>query len=268
MNRTINDRVGGRNDDAAPIEWRHVVEIGSTNDALLGDAFDAHARAPVVLHAERQLAGRGRRGRRWISDGAQALTFSVALERDLAVGGAPLAGFSLAVGVSLAEALANAVPDIRLKWPNDLLRQGGKAGGILIESRRRADVERVVVGIGLNLLSPAPAARALHAEALPPVGLFDCSLPDGGEATMRACAQAVVTAFGQFSQSGLAGFIDRWHRFDALVGELVVLRDAEREITRGIALGIDPTGALRVRNRHGERAWAIGEVSLRPGLAG
>lgn len=251
------------------IEWRHVAEIGSTNEALLAGGFCAMPQGPIVLRADRQVAGRGRRGRRWISDPKGALTFSIALERRLGSRDAPLAGFSLAVGVALAESLVGLVPDIRLKWPNDLVRNGGKAGGILIETRREGGIERVVVGIGLNLLAPPPIDDdAQHAGALVPTGLFEGGTPVDADELMRACALGVCVAFEDFVAAGLGRFAERWRDFDAVAGRPIVLRDSAREIARGTALGIDAHGALRIREAQGERAYAIGEVSLRFDSAG
>ena len=174
MNTTIDVSPNGGTQRAAAIEWRHVAEIGSTNDELLAGEFGAEPKRPVVLRADRQVAGRGRRGRRWVSEPGAALTFSVALERRVRPGQAPLAGFSLAVGVALAEALVGDVPDLGLKWPNDLVRAGGKAGGILVETRREGGIERTVAGIGLNLLAPRIDADAAHpVDALVPTGLFE-----------------------------------------------------------------------------------------------
>ena len=246
------------------IEWRRVAEIGSTNDALLAEGFGAAPRGPIVLRADRQVAGRGRRGRRWVSDPQGALTFSIALERRAGGGTAPLAGFSLAVGIALAESLVGMVPDIRVKWPNDLVRGNGKAGGILVETRREGGVERVVAGIGLNLRRPPDIDDAQRPmDALVPVGLFDTVVPIDADELMRPCALAVWVAFEDFVSHGLAAFAERWRQFDAVAGRPVVLRDATNEIARGMALGIDAQGALRIRDAQGDRAYSVGEVSMR-----
>lgn len=246
------------------ITWRHVDEVGSTNEDLLDAPFADVAQGPVVLWADRQNAGRGRRGRRWVSDPSRALTFSIALERRVRRGDLPLAGFSLAVGVALAESLVDEVPDIQVKWPNDLLRPAGKVAGILIESRRSGAVERVVVGIGLNLLAPAdPDALDLPAGALAPAGLFTAATLPDAETLLRRCAQATRAAFDEFVQTGLPAFTQRWQRFDATAGRQIVLRDAGRVLAQGIALGLDAQGALRIRTSEGEQAYSIGEVSLR-----
>ncbi len=265
MNTTIDVSPNGGTQRAAAIEWRHVAEIGSTNDELLAGEFGAEPKRPVVLRADRQVAGRGRRGRRWVSEPGAALTFSVALERRVRPGQAPLAGFSLAVGVALAEALVGDVPDLGLKWPNDLVRAGGKAGGILVETRREGGIERTVAGIGLNLLAPRIDADAAHpVDALVPTGLFERPGAFDADELGRRCALAVWVAFDDFVAHGLGAFVERWRHFDAAAGRPVVLRDAERVLARGTALGIDANGGLRIRDAAGvERSWSIGELSLR-----
>ncbi|MFM8865947.1 MAG: biotin--[acetyl-CoA-carboxylase] ligase, partial [Limnohabitans sp.] len=132
-------------------------EIDSSNTELLRRAR-AGRTEPTLLVAERQTAGRGRLGRPWQSAVGDSLTFSLGLPY------APQqwSGLSLAVGLSLAEALH---PDIGLKWPNDLWLHERKLGGILIEAATSGERSQLVVGVGLNIrprpaegLSTAPAA--------------------------------------------------------------------------------------------------------------
>jgi BirA family biotin operon repressor/biotin-[acetyl-CoA-carboxylase] ligase len=134
--------------DALAVEV--VAETGSTNADLL-------ARAPrltrnTALIALRQSAGRGRAGRSWLS-GDDSLTFSLAwkFERPLHA----LAGLPLAVGVALAETLGRLDVPVQLKWPNDLLKDGAKLAGVLIETQQApAGSLWAVVGVGINLLLP------------------------------------------------------------------------------------------------------------------
>src|SRR5690606_16884263 len=112
--------------------------------------------------------------------------------------------------------------------------------------------------------APPPLVDAAQpVDALVPVGLFEPPLPIEADELMRACARAVWVAFEDFVAHGLAAFTERWREFDAVAGRPVVLRDSAREIARGTALGIDAHGALRIRDAQGERAYAIGEVSMR-----
>jgi BirA family biotin operon repressor/biotin-[acetyl-CoA-carboxylase] ligase len=231
-----------------------VPEIDSTNSELMRRAR-AGDTAPALLVAETQTAGRGRLvGRGWqFGDGeaGSALAFSLGL---------PLApkdwsGLSLAVGLTLAEALH---PDIRLKWPNDLWWQGCKLAGILVETSGASNAHApryVVIGIGINL---APLSG--EGFATPPAGLQEL-LPgiDAPAALLRIAAplaQAVMT----FQRTGFAPLAERFNARDALAGQRVCLSDG----TEGTALGVGADGALRVRTPLGLREVTSSEISVRP----
>ena len=235
-------------------------EIGSTNTFLLDREFADAPGAPRLAVAERQTAGRGRRGRSWIAEAGRSACLSLAFE----AARAPSPGLSLAVGCRIARALEVMTDGLALKWPNDLLRHGRKCGGILIESRPgRAGEEplyRVVIGIGLNLLSPIDTSEI----AQPAGGLFDgeAEFPRI-EAVIAATALAAVTAYREHLQDGLAAFVDEWNRFDAWRELEVELSDAGRVMARGIARGIAPDGALRLATEAGEQLIVSGDLSLR-----
>jgi BirA family biotin operon repressor/biotin-[acetyl-CoA-carboxylase] ligase len=223
-------------------------------------------RAPPLAHgsrvhfAERQTAGQGRRGRRWHSPLAANLYFSVA--RRFSGGFAALSGLSLAVGVAVAEALhAAGYPQVRLKWPNDLLVDGRKLGGILIELRGEAMGPcDAVVGVGLNVRMP-PVADGIDQ---PWCDLASLAPPPGRNALAARLLEHLLPALARFDRDGLAAFAPRWAAFDALAGRPVRLLQGGQACD-GIALGIDAAGALRVRHADGERAWHGGEASLRDG---
>lgn len=240
-----------------------VEAVGSTNEALLSRPIGAAALPPVLFAAREQTAGRGRRGRSWLSDPDRCLTFSLSLERHVGSRERVLAGFSLAVGVALAESLAPRVTDLRLKWPNDLLRGGRKVSGILVETRRLGSVERVVVGIGLNLQAPA---RFEDEIAQPIGGLFDdgAPLPAGErEQLLGEVVAGQLAMWRDFQAGGLASFVARWSRFDALAGHEVNIVEGGRTLMSGRADGIDDSGALRVCCDDGVRLANVGDVSAR-----
>lgn len=235
----------------------HVDSIASTNEALLARPFVESPAPPAALVAAQQSAGRGRRGRSWHGDPQASLMFSLSLEhlhRHRAT-----AGMSLAAGVALAEALAPLVPDISVKWPNDLLRGERKCAGILVEVRRQGELERLVVGVGLNLLRPADAPAIEQRVG----GLFDEAVPVSRNALLGALLGALLSMWDDFSVDGLARFVDRWRRFDALAGAEVAILDGERRLMEGRADGIDASGALRIVTTRGLRHAVVGEVSVR-----
>ena len=236
----------------------------STNTELMRRARAGLA-DPVLLVALEQTAGRGRRGKTWVSRPGDSLTFSLGL---------PLAprdwsGLSLAVGVSLAEQLH---PEVRLKWPNDLWWQGRKLGGILVETASVGERRYAVVGVGLNLAtptlpSPDPLAATTEGDtplaAVPPVGLQDLpgtpATQDAG-AWLSATAPALVQNLLLFEREGYPAFAERFANRDALCGLRLQLSNGQS----GTAAGVGPQGALRLQTAQGLVDVTSAEVSVRP----
>ncbi|MCO5099286.1 MAG: biotin--[acetyl-CoA-carboxylase] ligase [Burkholderiaceae bacterium] len=252
------------------LQVRSVDEIASTNEALMQRPFGQSPAPPALVATLHQTAGRGRRGRVWICEAGRALALSIAFER-LVAAEAPPTALSIAVGVGAARALVPWAPDVRVKWPNDLQRAGRKLGGILVETRRglplpsagsaTCSIERIVVGIGLNLLAPRDARIAQ-----PACGLFDDSpTRDDPESVIGCVAGEVVRAVERFLGEGPREAVAAWQRFDALDGEPVLVLEGDRVVASGRALGIDPLGGLRLLGEHGVRILRHGEVTLRRG---
>jgi BirA family biotin operon repressor/biotin-[acetyl-CoA-carboxylase] ligase len=238
-----------------------VDEIDSTNAELMRRPFPAVPSRPRVLVALRQHAGRGRRGRTWLSDPDHSLTMSVVLHRRRGPASPPLTGMSLALAVSLAEELSGAVPGIGLKWPNDLLRDGRKIAGMLIETRQSADLERVVIGLGLNLIVPEGISRSVQQ---PVAGLFDGLAPVPGRARLAATLAATLIASGErFFEAGFADTALRWQRFDVLAGRELTILEKDIPVLQGRGDGVERDGALRVRTPAGVVPVSVGDVSAR-----
>ena len=238
--------------------------LDSTNSELL--RRPTPARGVAVLLAERQSGGRGRRGREWASPLAANLYLSLARMFD---GGlARLPGLSLVAGVAIAEALhALGFDGVRLKWPNDLVVADGhglrKLGGLLVEGGGEvAGPARAVLGLGLNVAMPAAAATAI---AQP---WSDLAKLAGGVAPSRNTLAAALLAhwlpaLAEFDARGLAPFLPRYARLDALAGREVVLHADGGDERIGQALGLSADGALRVRIGSVEHSIHAGEVSVR-----
>jgi BirA family biotin operon repressor/biotin-[acetyl-CoA-carboxylase] ligase len=251
----------------SPPVLEHVRRIDSTNAELMRRPFGDEPAAPVALLADEQTAGRGRRGRAWHTPPLGALALSVMVERR--VGGAPPLppGLPLAIGVALARALARHGARVRLKWPNDLYRDapGGpaKAGGLLVEARTQGVLQRIVVGLGLNL-EPGPALDTVRA-GQPVAACFAAGAAPQRVALAGDLAAAMLDAVRSVADDGLAPWIDAWRALDLLADAPVdlVAPDGTRE--PGIARGIDDTGALRIECPDGTlRRVIVGDVSLRP----
>ncbi len=239
--------------DALDVVW----DIDSTNAELLRRPATPSVQA---LLAERQSAGRGRRGRSWASPLAAHVYLS--LQRRFDGGVAALSGLSIAVGVAAAEALRGlGFAEVGLKWPNDLVAGDAKLGGILIEfGGEDAGIVRAVIGIGINMRMPAATGAHID-QPWTDLRQLDAALPSRN-VLAAALIDAQVQALEQFAHSGLAPFLPRWRAMDALRDRAIeVIAGAHRE--PGIALGIGSSGALRVRHAAGERDYHSAEISVR-----
>lgn len=235
-------------------------QIDSTNRHLMREAA-AGAPSGTICLAERQSAGQGRRGRPWVSPFGANLYLSILWR--FQVGPASLGGLSLVAGAVLADLLRrNGVRDLMLKWPNDLLWQRRKLGGILIEvSGETQGPCALVLGVGINLRMPRDQGRAIDQ---PWADLNDAL---GGLSYSRnlLAAQAIdalIEGLDDFGREGLTPYLRLWDEFDALRGERVDLQLGDRTIS-GVMSGIAPDGALRLVTPAGEQVFHAGEVSLR-----
>jgi BirA family biotin operon repressor/biotin-[acetyl-CoA-carboxylase] ligase len=234
-----------------------LTEIDSTNTELMRRAR-AGLLSPTLLVALSQTAGRGRRGKAWVSAPGDSLTFSLGLPM------APVdwSGLSLAVGVSLADSLH---PEVRLKWPNDLWWRGHKLGGILVETANPGATQDggrcAVVGVGLNLATPVlPELPAAEMPPMPPAGLRECLPGLEAGALMLRVLPALVRDLQAFETLGFEAFAQRFAQRDALLGQTVRTSDG----LEGEACGVGPDGCLRVLTANGMRDVSSAEVSVRP----
>ncbi|UVW29373.1 biotin--[acetyl-CoA-carboxylase] ligase [Massilia sp. H6] len=233
-----------------------VAETGSTNADLLARA--AQQCGPLLLVAEHQSAGRGRAGRSWLSSSEGSLTFSLAWRFD----GGPhrLSGLPLAVGVALGDALGLLGVQVALKWPNDVLKDGAKLAGILVETRCAADGGTwAVIGIGLNLAMPddLEARIGRSAAGAPWLARMD------REVLMAKLLDALSAALHLFARSGFGAFCARWNLRHAWQGETVTVIDNGAVVQEGLAAGVDDAGRLLLDTAAGRVAVLAGDVSLR-----
>jgi len=236
--------------------------LPSTNDALLA-VQDLPAGRFDACFAEFQTAGRGRRGRRWLAPFASGLCLSVNWSfRDSAGAQGAL---SLAAGVAVLRALKKLdVAGAGLKWPNDIVHEGRKLGGILIDLRGDASGPAyVVIGIGLNLRLPPGSIESWRAE-----GIEATDLATLGAAPRRSPMAAVLItelalALEEFGARGFAAFAPEWRDADALAGLRVRVLQGE-QAEEGVARGVDLDGALLLDPGSGPRRVLSGEVTVRP----
>jgi BirA family biotin operon repressor/biotin-[acetyl-CoA-carboxylase] ligase len=242
--------------------------LASTNSALLAPATQAARAAPPVgqfdfLAAEYQSAGRGRNARQWFAPPGGALCLSMGWSFPSLPKAA--SALSLAVGVCALRALAAIAPlAVRLKWPNDLVVEDRKLGGVLMELRAEGSGPAyVVIGIGINCALGADVTRRVQATGAAPVDLAALGVPCCDRNRLAAllldhCVRGVL----EFEQAGLAAFAAAWTAADALAGRVVAVRLSDGEFV-GHARGIDADGALCVHGSDALRRFNSGEVSVR-----
>lgn len=232
-----------------------VAETGSTNADLLARA--AGLEHNLLLVALSQTAGRGRAGRSWLS-GDGSLTFSLAWKFRLPLHA--LAGLPLAVGVALAETLASLDVRVQLKWPNDVLKDGAKLAGVLIETQSAPDGGLwTVIGVGMNLALPDELELAIGRPAASAPWLASMERA----ALMAALLDRLAASLAQFEQQGFAAFSARWNRLHAWQGRPVAIVDHGATLHEGMAAGVDDSGALLLDTASGRVAIVAGDVSLR-----
>ena len=235
-------------------------ECDSTSSELLRRA-DQGAPSGTVIIADTQRAGRGRRGRSWLSKADGSLTFSLLWRFNGPL--RKLSGLSLAIGVAIANALEKlGAQGICLKWPNDvLLRQAegfAKLAGILVELSSDRRGTQAIIGIGLNLQPPdddlpQPAAglsQALHA------------MPER-HVVLAAILSALAEVLDVFAEEGFAGLKADWQQRHAWQDQVVHILAEEAAPLSGICLGVDADGALLLQTAAGIERIFSGDVSLR-----
>jgi BirA family biotin operon repressor/biotin-[acetyl-CoA-carboxylase] ligase len=232
-----------------------VGETGSTNSDLLARA--ASLSAPLLLVALHQNAGRGRAGRSFLTAAGGALTFSLAWKFDGPV--QRLSGLPLAVGVALAEALGALDVPVQLKWPNDLLKDGAKLAGMLVETQSARGGTWAIIGIGINLTVPDALEQQIgrSVAGAPWLARMD------RDVLMATLLDALATALTEFAASGFAPFAARWNRRHAWQGQEVTIVDNGAVLHTGRAAGVDDTGALLLDTGAGRVVVHAGDISLR-----
>jgi BirA family biotin operon repressor/biotin-[acetyl-CoA-carboxylase] ligase len=235
------------------VEVRVVERCTSTNDLLLKE------NNTVLLAAEEQTAGRGRRGRRWHSAPGAGLTFS--LGRRIRRPARELAALSLVAGVAAARALrALGVRQAALKWPNDLVVDGAKLGGILVEARTAGGSRNrgsyAVIGLGIN----CRRTRGLAAKLGRAVAFVGDFVAVSRTEILQGTASALLAALDAFEAGGLQALRAEWEAMDAHAGQRLRVRLADGRVMTGTAGGLAEDGALRLVTRNGVRAVRSGRV--------
>jgi BirA family biotin operon repressor/biotin-[acetyl-CoA-carboxylase] ligase len=235
------------------VEVRVLARCESTNSALLLGPVGA----PVLLAAEEQTAGRGRRGRRWHSAPGRDLTFSLA--RTIRRPVRELAALSLVAGVAATRALRGlGVAQAAIKWPNDLMAADAKLGGILVETRVQDRASLAVIGIGINYRTDPLRSRRIRRRVAFLEELL-LLLPSRNRVIERV-GLALIESLDAFEERGLESVREEWLALHAHAGRRLRVRLADGRTLTGIAAGLDSDGGLQLQTRGGLRAVRSGEV--------
>jgi BirA family transcriptional regulator, biotin operon repressor / biotin---[acetyl-CoA-carboxylase] ligase len=225
----------------APVRWDEVT--ASTNATALTMAVEGTP-AWTLVAAGHQTAGRGRQGRVWRDRPGSALLFSLVLRPAWAPEAVGLV--SLAAGAAMAEAASQlSTQEVRCKWPNDLLVDELKVGGILGEAEVEAGrIEHVVVGIGVNLGAPqdVPGARAI------------------GDVDAEALLTVFLRRFLSLMEGPPGEILGRWRAASATLGRRVDATAVDGDTASGVAVDLDETGALLIDTGEGLARVAFGEI--------
>ena len=231
--------------------------IDSTNAEALR-LVDAGCAAPFLVLAEQQTAGRGRRGRKWVSPFAQNVYYSLVLRVE---GGLrQLEGLSLVVGLAVMQALRESgVQGAALKWPNDVLVGQKKIAGILLELvGDPADICYVVLGIGINVNMQKATAVDQQWTSVQ----LETGLPVDRNLLVAQLGLQLQNYLQRHTASGFAALQVEWEQNHLWQGRAVSLIAGVNRID-GVVLGVDRQGALRLNVDGVEKIYSGGELSLR-----
>ena len=231
--------------------------IDSTNAEALR-LVGAGCEAPFLVLAEQQTAGRGRRGRKWVSPFAQNVYYSLVLR--IESGLRQLEGLSLVVGLAVMQALREScVQGATLKWPNDVLVGQKKIAGILLELvGDPADICHVVLGIGINV----NMQRADEVDQQWTSVQLQTGSPVNRNALVAQLGLQLQGYLEQHRQGGFVALKDEWEQNHAWQGRPVSLIAGVSQVD-GVVLGVDHQGALRLSVDGVEKIYSGGELSLR-----
>lgn len=231
--------------------------VDSTNQYLLDRLAELTSGDACI--AEYQQAGRGRRGRQWVSPFGANLYLSMFWR--LEQGPAAAMGLSLVIGIVMAEVLQRlGAEQVRVKWPNDLYLNDRKLAGILVElTGKTGDAAQLVLGAGINM-----AMRETNASQIDQrwINLQEAGITIDRNELAATLLNELRISLRQFEIDGLAPFISRWRQLDNFIDRPVKLLIGEQQIF-GIARGIDQQGALLLEQEGVIKPFIGGEISLR-----
>ena len=235
-------------------------EVPSTNTYLMQQSAKGAAHVSCVA-AHMQTNGKGRRGRTWVSQLGASLTFSLLWR--FQCGAAALSGLSLAVGVALIRAFNSlGMHNAQLKWPNDVLVEGKKLAGILIELQGDMDgPSAAVIGVGINLNLPDNVLKNIDQ---PATDLAHTSpTPIKQSELLGVLLKHLANTLKQFETEGFTALRDEWTRYHAYHQQPVRMLMPDGREVQGVVNSVAEDGILLVDTALGLQRFSAGEISLR-----
>ncbi len=235
-------------------------QLSSTNSYLMSLVRAEPQSSGVVCFAEMQSTGRGRRGKSWVSPVGENVYLSVLWRFQQAPDDFACLGLAMAVAVARGVKRIG-LDSVRIKWPNDIYLNERKAGGILLEmSGEPQGPCSVVVGVGLNVSMNSLLSRYIDQ------AWTSLEHHSDGYVSRNKVAGIVlselVLALKSFQESGFESFDTEWKQYDVIKGRQVIL-EMEKVTVRGLALGIDQSGALLIEQDGKVERFFHGDVSVR-----
>ena len=254
----INEAAVRQTVERLGFDWHYRHNTESTNADVL--RHQQQYQREVVAVSEAQSAGRGRRGRQWLSPFARNIYCTIGITREIPASNQGL--LSIVTGLALCKALQHSADaKVGLKWPNDLLFDGRKLGGILIESRPLGEASfYFAIGFGLNVFM----SDAELAEIPQPAASLVQAARAGVDRTrvLMASIEMVIRSIREFDHSAVQELVAEFAQFDALHGHPIEVIAGDSRV-RGINRGITPAGQLKLETEQGMEIHSAAEISLR-----
>lgn len=236
--------------------------INSTNSYLVEKSHQTN-NSGIVCFAEYQTAGKGRRGREWVSPFGSNIYLSILWK--FQQGPASISGLSLAVGVAVIRALNDCgIDDVGLKWPNDIFWKERKLAGILIEVSGETNGPcSAVIGLGLNFYLPKEQAKSITQDWVDLNQILSDNAVKIRNKLAASLLNFLMPTIANYESDGFASFIDEWRESDCMKDKAVQVYIG-KQVVSGTVMGIDNNGLLLLEDESGKvKAFASGEVSFR-----
>lgn len=240
------------------VNFLFLEETDSTNEHLKRVLSTSGFSDPIALVAERQMKGKGTKGRQWADDPENCLKFSMLVEYKGMEKYLPR--LSPLLALNLAEIFQNLDPSVRIKWPNDLIKDFGKLSGILIEAVRKDEKLFLIFGIGINLFNSSELNREVNRKIS---YLFEEKKQEvlrRSEVVEKLVISVLKTISPCVEKDDIV-FCERWKKLDFFYDKIISLQSPTEQLT-GIEKGITPSGELKLLTDGKIKEISNGELSI------